>query len=426
MTFSLSPALHTLLPERLIEESGDGIFAFDRQQRYTIWNPAMVRLFGLRADRVLGCHASEVFLAFAKSGMDRDYAMALNGEVVTSEYQPFHMPETGRSGHVNIRYVPLANRYGYVTEVLAIVRDVTREYQEGADRRGKAPMPTFPPLALVTDTDTPDISELSQNEAATLPPPAVVIPDDVLATAAHELRTPINAILGYTEILTRELVGPLTLAQQEHLGHIAMSARHLLTVANRVLDLAKAEAGSAAEALTVQQRRSSAASSVSAAFTLIQPQATARGIHLSSGIDTELDVWYYGDPNLVTQILVNLLANAVKCTPSGGRVVVFAGEALEKNAHGVFLRHRSYLRVDDTGIGIAPDQLEKIFEPFVQGPVPAEADGSGAPRGTGLGLTISRRLARLMGGDVTATSTPNAGSQFTLWLPADESPLIRT
>ena len=359
--------------------------------------------------------------------MDRDYAMALDGEVVTSVYQPFHMPETGRSGHVNIRYVPLANRYGYVTEVLGIVRDVTREYQEEAERRSKASegdyshrWPSWWSLRHQT------LRSHYATEDAPPAQPVVVIPDDILATAAHELRTPINAILGYAESLTRELVGPLTLAQQEHLGHIGMSARHLLTVANRVLDLAKAEAGAAAEALTVQQRRSSAASAVSAALTLIRPQATARGIHLSSGIDTELDVWYYGDSDLVTQILVNLLANAVKCTPAGGRVVVFAGLANETNPHNVFVRRRSYLRVDDTGIGIAPSHLEKIFDPFVQGPAAAESAGSGESRGTGLGLAISRRLARLMGGDVTATSTPNVWSQFTLWLPADESPLIRT
>jgi signal transduction histidine kinase len=274
-------------------------------------------------------------------------------------------------------------------------------------------------------TPDPDASEQHQEGEPPSAQQAITIPDDILATAAHELRTPINAILGYTEILARELVGPLTLAQQEHLGHIAMSARHLLMVANRVLDLAKAEAGAAAEALTVRQRRSSAASAVSAALTLVHPQAAERGVHLSSGVDHELDVWYYGDPDLVKQILINLLSNAVKFTQADGRVVVFAGEANETNHHGVFVRRRTYLRVDDTGIGIAPDQLEAMFDPFVQGPTATGSGSDAASRGTGLGLTISRRLARLMGGEVTVTSTPNVGSQFTLWLPADETLLIR-
>ena len=425
VTFSLSPALHDSLAERLIEESVDGIFAFDRQQCYTLWNPAMEQLFGLRAERVLGCHVSEIFPAFAKSGMDRDYARALQGEVVNPDALPFHMEETGRSGHINIRYIPLTNRYGYVTEVLAIVRDVTREYQEHIERRKKIdPPPPYTPPPQFADPTAATILEPKDDHV----PGAVVVPssDELIATTAHELRTPINAILGYIEILTRELAGPLTLTQHEHLGHISMSAKHLLTVANRVLELAKAEATATVEVLTVRQQRSSISKVLEAAFILVQPQAAERNVLLSSGIDSALDVWYYADPDLVRQILVNLLSNAVKFTPPGGRVVVFAGEATETNSDGVFVRNCTYIRVDDTGIGIPPDQLATIFEPFVQGSSPNRKSSDLSARGTGLGLTISRRLARLMGGDVTATSTINVGSRFTLWLPADETSLIRT
>ena len=238
-----------------------------------------------------------------------------------------------------------------------------------------------------------------------------------LATMSHEIRTPINAILGYHDLLDLEVDGPLTLGQRRHLARARASARHLLDLVTEVLDFSRIEA----DHVLVGQSVFRVGDVVSSALSLVEPQARARGIELAdsvSGYAAGLAAW--GDEARVRQVLVNLLANAVKFTSprndEAGRVAVSAGTATEASPDarlpgaGPWV----YVRVEDTGMGIAPDQLEPIFEPFVQ----ADMRLTRAHGGTGLGLAISRRLARLMGGDITVRSEQEVGSTFFLWLPA--------
>ncbi|HEU4628569.1 MAG TPA: ATP-binding protein [Gemmatimonadaceae bacterium] len=233
-----------------------------------------------------------------------------------------------------------------------------------------------------------------------------------LATMSHEIRTPINAIMGYTELLELGLSGPLTEKQRAQLGRVRASSRHLLTLVNDVLDLAKVEAGR----LTVGRERADVAASVAGALALVQPQAEARGILLSNFCTDVPGTLYMGDPQRVEQILVNLLSNAVRFTEPGGRVMVtceLADRAPPTTKLPVGTDCLCAVRVEDTGIGIPPAQLRAIFEPFVQ----VESGHTRTREGSGLGLAISRRLARLMGGDLTVESQPGRGSAFTLWLP---------
>ena len=228
---------------------------------------------------------------------------------------------------------------------------------------------------------------------------------DFLAVMSHEIRTPINAILGYAELLEMGLPGPVTGGQQAHLGRIRASGRHLLGLVNEVLDLAKIEAGQ----LTVVRQSVLAAGAVEAALALIRPAAAARDVVVVSADPGELA--YVGDPQRVRQVLVNLLSNAVKFTDPGGRVTVRCDAPAE--APGLPRGGWTRIVVEDTGIGIAPDQHEAIFEPFVQ----AERGHTRTRGGTGLGLAISRRLARLMGGELSVESRLGEGSRFSLWLP---------
>ena len=233
-----------------------------------------------------------------------------------------------------------------------------------------------------------------------------------LATMSHEIRTPINAIMGYTELLELGLAGPLTDKQRLQLGRVRVSSRHLLTLVNDVLDLAKVEAGR----LVVQREQASASASATGALTLVQPQAEARGIHLSNLCTDAPGARYMGDPHRVEQILVNLLSNAVRFTEPGGRVVVtceIVESAPDAAQVPVGMDCVCALHVEDTGIGIAPAHRGAIFEPFVQ----VEQGHTRTREGSGLGLAISRRLARLMGGDLTVESELGRGSTFTLWLP---------
>ena len=247
---------------------------------------------------------------------------------------------------------------------------------------------------------------------------------DFLAVMSHELRTPLNAILGYSELLDLGLAGQLNDAQRQQLRRIATSGRHLLGLVNEVLDLARVEAGR----LTVHHDVRAVAAVVDAALVLAAPLAEERGLSLRAPADGMRGLHFVGDEDRARQILVNLLSNAVKFTPTGGAIAVEVdvrdGAPPGTRLHGT--EQWISLCVRDTGVGIAPEQLDAIFAPFVQ----AQGGHTRDRDGSGLGLTISRRLARLMGGDLTVSSQPGAGSSFTLWLPAaapgqtDEPPAV--
>ena len=222
-----------------------------------------------------------------------------------------------------------------------------------------------------------------------------------LAAMSHELRTPLNAIGGYVQLLEMGIHGPVTQAQLEALGKVTRSQRHLLRLINEVLNLARIEAGG----VHYDLRRFELREVVDAVLPMIEPQMTERGLACEIHVPDDLAV--HADRDKAEQVLLNLLGNAVKFTPRGGRVWIAAGRDGATSP-------RVRLSVEDTGIGIPPDRLEQVFEPFVQ----VATDPTRRAEGTGLGLAISRVLARGMGGDLTARSEVGRGSTFTLELPA--------
>jgi signal transduction histidine kinase len=228
-----------------------------------------------------------------------------------------------------------------------------------------------------------------------------------LTMMSHELRTPLNAIGGYVQLLEMGIHGPVTEAQADSLGRIARSQRHLLRLINEVLNLARIEAGRVEYAVEPVPL-SDVAQSV---LPMIEPQLRSRRLRLDVRVPPGLIA--LADREKVQQILLNLLSNASKFTLPDGRVIV---EAFVSDEPGDVV----YLRVRDTGIGIAPDRLKHVFEPFVQ------VDDSHARRseGTGLGLAISRDLARGMGGDLGVESEEGKGSTFTLSLPLAPHPAV--
>ena len=233
---------------------------------------------------------------------------------------------------------------------------------------------------------------------------------EFLATMSHEVRTPINAIIGYSDLLEVGVAGPLNPAQAGYVERVRASSRHLLTLVNDVLDLTKVEAGE----MEVRRDRVPLHDTVLEALGIARPLIEGRGLAVADDTDCYPAVSYWGDPDRVRQILVNLLGNAAKFTDRGEirlRCLVHARapEGVAGGAAPVVA-----VEVEDSGIGIAPEQLGRIFDPFTQ----ADGGYTRARSGTGLGLTISRSLARRMGGDVTARSEPGRGSCFTLWLPA--------
>jgi signal transduction histidine kinase len=238
---------------------------------------------------------------------------------------------------------------------------------------------------------------------------------DFLATMSHELRTPVNAIIGYSQLLEMGLAGAVTPEQTAQIERIHASSRHLLTLINDVLDLSKIEAGH----MEVLHEQHDLSNGVGDAVRLLSLQASERQIELVEDCVSR-PVQYVGDEDRVRQVVTNLVSNALKFTEPGGRVAVRCG--VEEQPPGeAFLTGDgpwTFVQVEDTGIGIAESDLRGVFQAFEQ----VDAGRRRSRGGIGLGLTISRQLARLMGGDLTVRSELGVGSTFTLWLPSHPVP----
>jgi PAS domain S-box-containing protein len=222
---------------------------------------------------------------------------------------------------------------------------------------------------------------------------------DFLASMSHELRTPLNAIAGYVQLLDMQVAGPVVDEQRRFLARIRRAQDLLLGRINDMLNFVKIDSGT----LTYTLRPVRLHEILAGLDIMIQPQLTDRGLTYQY-VPADPGIVVRVDSEKLEQILLNLLSNGTKFTPRGGRITLAA------TRHG----SRVEIAVSDTGVGIPPDRLSAIFEPFVQldPSLTRERDG------TGLGLAISRDLARAMGGEVTVTSVPGTGSTFTLVLPA--------
>jgi PAS domain S-box-containing protein len=224
---------------------------------------------------------------------------------------------------------------------------------------------------------------------------------DFLAAMSHELRTPLNAIGGYAQLLEMGVRGPVNDAQRADLLRIKRSKDHLDGLVREVLDFAKLGAGR----IELRIASLSVAQTIGSVVEMIAPQLAEKQLTLSCQPVPE-ELYVAGDLDKIRQILINLLANALKFTPADGTISVRVGATDKEVA----------VAVADTGIGIPADHLERIFEPFVQ----SKGALRKADRGVGLGLAISRQLARAMNGDLTVRSTEGEGSTFTLTLPRGE------
>ena len=237
-----------------------------------------------------------------------------------------------------------------------------------------------------------------------------------LATMSHELRTPLNAIQGHVQLLEMELHGPITEAQRTALGRVERAQRHLLGLINNVLNFAKLESGTVAYDL----RATDVQAVLADVAPMVEPQLAAKGHAYTVAMpDGPCLVW--ADAEKLRQVLLNLLANAVKFTPPGGRIHV-AHHTRPETPDVV------YVQVADTGPGIPREKQDTVFDPFVQVHAGASPHVR-AHEGTGLGLAISRELSRGMGGELRVRSTPGEGATFTLTLrrvvSADGTPLDR-
>jgi len=229
----------------------------------------------------------------------------------------------------------------------------------------------------------------------------------------HELRTPLNSILGFSEMLRTEMSGPLNERQQRYIRHVHDSGTRLLRLITDILDLAKVEAGK----LSLQTQPMALPPTVEQALAVMQPQADSKHVRLTCGVPEGLPC-VQADPARIHQVLLNLLSNAIKFTPEGGSVTVSAtptqsqsrqpgtGDPPGEETDVTFVE----VSVHDTGVGIALEDQQRLFQDF-------EQVAGGQQQGTGLGLSLTRRLVVLHGGAVGLESAPGRGSRFWFTLP---------
>jgi signal transduction histidine kinase/CheY-like chemotaxis protein len=217
-----------------------------------------------------------------------------------------------------------------------------------------------------------------------------------LSSMSHELRTPLNAILGFAQILTSEALPTTDAQKKEFSSHILKSGRHLLTLINEILDLAKVESGT----IPLSMEPVALGEILEECRTMIEPLAAGRGIRVL--FPEQVDAVLLADRTRLKQVLLNLLSNAVKYNREAGAVVLDCAHA----APG-----RLRISVQDTGMGLRPDQLDSLFQPFNR-----LGQEAGAQEGTGIGLVVTRRLVELMGGAIQVSSSPGVGSVFSIEL----------
>jgi signal transduction histidine kinase len=219
---------------------------------------------------------------------------------------------------------------------------------------------------------------------------------------SHELRTPLNAVIGFSEVLIQRMFGDLTDKQEEYLKDIFSSGQHLLSLINDILDLSKIEAGRMELAIS----EFDLPGAIENVLILMRERAGRRGVTLGRTVDERLGT-IHADERKVKQVLLNLLSNALKFTPEGGRIDVRAG----------FRDGVVEIAVTDTGIGIAPEDHEAVFEEFRQ-----VGHASRGVEGTGLGLALSRKFVALHGGRIWVESAIGHGATFTFSLPPTPVP----
>ena len=373
-----TPTPHVAELYRLLIEgvSDYAIFALDAQGHIATWNPGAQRLKGYRAHEIIGKHFSVFYpeedIRAGKPPWELEVATA-EGRL---EDEGWRLRKDGTRFWANVVITALRDDTGTLVGFAKITRDLT-ERMEGQER------------AIQNARRLAEVEALSRAKS------------QFLASMSHELRTPLNAIGGYAELIEMGLGGSVTDQQREYLSRIRGSQQHLLRIINDLLNYSRIEAGK----VNYDKEPVSLPAVIEAVTAMVGPQATTKGITIVRPPCG--DVVAIGDRLKIEQVVLNLLSNAVKFTPPGGKITVDCR----------FKDGKATLSVADTGPGIPLDRVDDIFEPFVQ----LGRSLSSGHEGAGLGLAISRDLARNMNGDITVETGAGRGATFTLSLPRDES-----
>lgn len=409
----------------LVENSSEGITMTDERGRVVEWSVAQEQITGLGRPAVLGRPWWDVIADMAlperRSLEQRQALRTILERALTNGQMPWaylyrtmeiQRPDGARRTVEAVSY-PIQTDGGWL--LCGIMRDVTdrlqaelavRQLNQDLERRVHERTSQLEAANAALEAERERLADRVTERTADLSAAnaelarAARAKDEFLANISHELRTPLNTVLGLAEVLQEGGFGPLGTDQLEAAHNIEESGRHLLSLINDVLDISKIEAGR----LQLQGEPLDVAAVCQASVRLVREAAQRKGLQLSVVVDPDVTE-LVADQRRLKQMLVNLLGNACKFTPEGGRIgLEVAGEAADDCV---------CFTVWDTGIGIAPDDQPRLFQPFVQ----LDSRLARQYAGTGLGLSLVRHMAEMHGGGVSLTSAPGAGSRFMLRLP---------
>jgi PAS domain S-box-containing protein len=356
--------------ESLFINSPIAIMTSDLQSKVVTWNPMAEKMFGYRQEEAIGRFVDDLV---ATDPNIREQAELYTRELLATERIQVTAKRTRKDGtlvDVEVLAMPAivdGEKVGYI----GIYYDISELLQ--ARREAEA-----------------------ANQAKSI----------FLANMSHELRTPLNAILGFTQLMDGD--SNLTSGQQENLKIINQSGEHLLALVNDVLDMSKIEAGQ----VKLRQKPFDLYQLMDSLEEIFRFQTEKKGLDLDFQVAGEVPRFVISDEGKLRQVLNNLIGNALKFTRQGGIRLQFSATPVGS------AKNELHFDVYDTGPGIAPEDMEAVFDPFVQAASTSDSQATQTPEGTGLGLSISRRFARLMGGDITVSSKYGEGSHFSFYMSA--------
>jgi PAS domain S-box-containing protein len=372
----------------LLEAAPDAIIEVDREGRIVLMNAVAEKMFGYARNELLNQTMDSLVpdrFRATHAQHRRNYWAHPQMRPMGSGLELHAQRKDGTRFPVEISLSPVQSEEGF--RVTAIVRDVTE--RKRAEEQIRAMNERFTAELTLTNQQL----EIRNREVER----ANRLKSEFLASMSHELRTPLHTIIGFSELLREEMEGSLNDKQKRFLGHIHQDALHLLELINDILDLSKIEAGR----LELRREEFDAAQALEEVLASVRPLAVNKSLQLDNQVKEGIRL--HADRVRYKEILYNLLSNAVKFTPNGGRVWV------EGNCDDRFCE----IAVNDTGIGLASEEHESIFNKFYQ----AAATTKGVREGTGLGLAITKRLVEQHGGRIWIDSELGRGSRFSFTLP---------
>jgi PAS domain S-box-containing protein len=367
----------------IVESSDDAIVGKRLDGTIVSWNDGAQRMFGYTAAEILGESVLKLFPPELRDEEPEIIRRLSRGERV-DHYETIRVRKDGTRINVSLSVSPIRDEMGLVVGAAKIARDITQQkHIEARLTELNAELQRQVAAARAAQEQAEKASQAKT---------------EFLRIMSHELRTPLNAISGYTDLIETGVAGQLPATYADYLGRIKANQVHLLQMINTLLDLSRVEGRNVqlrSEAIPVAEL-------FSRVETMTAPQASAKG-HAFQIRTPPDDLAVIGDAERVLQVLLNLVSNAVKFTPDGGTI------SLEARAAG----NNAAISVTDTGPGVAAADRDRIFEPFVQ----VDRSLSRGHEGAGLGLAISRDLARAMHGDIMLHESASGGASFTLLLP---------